>query len=633
MAKNYDWQRYWFSEGNSPLIINGFLYVHEYTKSVFTLETLTDVSCLVLLGEPGMGKSNEIKKIYETQTIDENSKKLYFNLSSYGDENRLVRDIFDSDEIRQWKNASSNLYLFLDSLDEALLNINTIALLLADEIEKLPKERLFLRIACRTAEWSTLSFLENKLKEIWKDDKCQILQIAPLQQKDVEVAAQDENLNAEKFISEIFNKSVSALASKPITLQFLLNLFGKNGSFPSTQTELYEKGCLTLCEEKNDRRKASKRIGKLTPEERFVISARIAALMIFGNKSSIWIGGITGEEESSDILISELSGYSEKRKDDSEFQITEEEIREVIFETGLFTGNGNNRLKFSHQTFAEFLAAWYLEYRKLSDDDVIKIIGENYLYPQLYETSAWIASRRTTIFQHLMRIDPLVLLRSDVLSAEEYLREELTERILELFENENAKDWTTYGYYQKLKHSKLAEQLRPFICDKTKGWLVRRVAIDIAEACEIKELQNDLLKLALDETELHPTRVNATYAVKRISDEETKSKLRPLIYGSYAEDENLELKGVAISALWREQLTTEELLNVFLEPPPNFLGSYKSFFYELVKKLQVEDLPIALNWLKKKMSRTGHLSFSMQGFAEEVMAVAWQNLDNPKTFE
>ena len=72
--------------------------------------------------------------------------------------------------------------MYLDSLDEALLNINTLALLLADEIEKLPKERLFFRIACRTAEWSNLSFLENKLKEIWKEDKCQILQIAPLQQ-------------------------------------------------------------------------------------------------------------------------------------------------------------------------------------------------------------------------------------------------------------------------------------------------------------------------------------------------------------------------------------------------------------------------------------------------------------------
>lgn len=630
---NYHWQRFWYKDEDSPITINGFLYVHEYTKGVFTLDSVSDISCLVLRGEPGMGKSREIEKKFKTKTEDENNKKIYFNLSSYGDENRLIKDIFYSDKMKQWKESDSILYFFLDSLDEALININTLALLLADEIEKLPKERLFLRIACRTAEWSNLSDLENKLKNVWKEDKCQILQISPLQQKDVEIAAQSENLSAENFLAEVFNKNVSALASKPVTLQFLLNLFRKNGSFPSTQTELYEKGCLTLCEEKNERRKASKRIGKLTPEQRFVISARIASLMIFGNKSSIWISGITGEEENSDILIGELSGYCEKRKDNSKFQITEEDIKEVTFETGLFTGNGNNRLKFSHQTFAEFLAAWYLEYRELSDELIIKIIGENYLYPQLYETSAWIASRRKTIFQHLMKIEPLVLLRSDVLSAEEYLRAELTKRLLELFEKEDAKDDITRGYYQKLKHSNLAEQLHPFITDKSKGWLVKRVAIDIAEACEVQELQKDLLELVLDETELHPTRVNAAYAVKRIADNETKSKLKPLIHGGYANDENLELKGVAISALWREQLTTEELFEIFVEPPHNFLGSNKSFFYQLSKELQVEDLPIVLNWLQRKIIETGYLSFDMQRFADEVMTFAWQNLNNKETFE
>jgi hypothetical protein len=72
-------------------------------------------------------------------------------------------------------------------------------------------------------------------------------------------------------------------------------------------------------------------------------------------------------------------------------------------------------MKFSHQTFAEFLSAWYLDYREIPDKTVIKIIGEKYLYPQLYETSAWVASRRESIFRHLMNLVPLILLRSDVM--------------------------------------------------------------------------------------------------------------------------------------------------------------------------------------------------------------------------
>jgi SIR2-like domain len=629
-TKIYDWKRYWHKQNESPSIFNGFLVVHEFTKDIFTLDSVSDVPCIVLLGEPGMGKSKEIERIYESQIPDDKNDKLRFNLSSTGEEKIIRQSIFESDKINKWKQNDSNLYLFLDSLDEALLNINTLAILLAEELEKLPIERLYLRIACRTAEWSNLSILENKLRYIWKDDKCQILQIAPLQQTNVENTAQTENLDSQKFIAEIFNKNVSVLAAKPVTLRFLVELFRKNNSFPSTQTELYKQGCLTLCEERSETRIASKRIGKLNSEKRLVIAARIAALMVFGNKSSIWIGKTIGQEDA-DLLLSELYGYSEKVKD-IEFQITEEHIKEVVFDTGLFTGNGENRSKFSHQTFAEFLASWYLEYRKVPDETIIEIIGETYLYPQLYETSAWIASQRKRVFQHLMKVAPLILLRSDVLSAEEKYRYELTERLLEIFENEEALDSNFRGSYHILKHSNIAEQLRPFITDKTKGWLVRRVVVDIIEACKIIELQNDLIKLVLDETELHATRVNAAYAVKRIGDTLTKAKLKPLIYGNHSNDEDLELKGVALSALWQEQLTVEEVFAVLVEPP-NLLGSYKTFIYDLGRNIKINDLPNALIWLRKKIVETEYLSYWMQTFADEIMKAAWQHLDNLIIFE
>ena len=631
MQKIFNWQRYWYKDENSPHIIDGFLYVHEYTRNVFTLDSVADVPCLVLRGEPGMGKSSEIERIYENFIEDENNEKFYFNLSTYGEENRLVRDVFESERIKQWKEGKTNLYLFLDSLDEALLNINTLALLLADEIGKFPEERLFVRIACRTAEWSNLSVLENKLKEIWKEDKCQILQIAPLQQKDVEIAVKDENLDAEKFIVEIYHKNVTALASKPVTLQFLLNLFDENESFPSNQTQLYEKGCLALCEEKNLRRKASKRTGDLTPEKRFVIAARIAALMIFGNKSSIWIGGITGEE-TSDILISDLSGYTEKRKDGTEFQITEDYIREVLSDTGLFTNNGNNRLKFSHQTFAEFLASWYLECRRLSDEIVIKLIGKNYLYPQLYETSAWISNQRKSIFQHLMKIAPATLLRSDILLAEDSTKAQLVEILLDLFDKEEAEGIDRF-YYRKLNHPKLAEQIRPYIVDKSKGWLVRTEAIDMAQICKVEELQNDFTKIALDKTDDQNIRVRAVYAIDWIGDSETKRQIRPLVFGKIEDDERFRLKGAALYVLWNEHLTAKELFSVLSPPNNHIAGSYESFLdSQMVEKLQTEDLPVALDWLVENMQDFMHRISSERRIADEILLMAWDNLDDEEIF-
>lgn len=632
---NYDWKRYWHKFGDSPHIFSGFLYVSEYSKDVFNLDSVSDTPCLILLGEPGMGKSKEIERIYETQIVDENTDKVYSNLSSYGygDTERLIREIFQSDKINQWKANNTNLYLYLDSLDEALLGIDTLALLLADEIEKLPKERLFLRIACRTAEWSNLSALENKLKGIWKEDKCKILQIALLQSKDVEIAAKAENLDSGKFLAEIYNKSATALASKPVTLQLLLGLFRKNSSFPNTQTELYEKGCLNYCEETNERRKAAKRIGKLTPEQRFRIASRIAALMIFGNKSSIWIGGTTGEEESSDILISELSEYSERRKDNSEFEVSQDDIKEVIFHTGLFTGNGRNRLKFSHQTFAEFLASWYLEYKKISDELVIKIIGEEYLYPQLYETSAWIANQRTTIFQHLMKVAPAILLRSDILLADESSRVRLVDILLDIFDKEES-EGIDRNYYRKLKHQKIAEQLKPYIIDKTKGWLVRSEALDIVQVCEIRELQNDLVNIALDNKDDQNVRVHAAYAVDWVADSETKAKLKPLVFGKEEDDPRFRLKGVAVSMLWDEHLTAKELFSVLSTPSSYFTGSYEVFLgSEFIDKLKIKDLPIALDWLIENIEDFLHHVSSERGLADKILLMAWDNLEQVEIFE
>src|SRR5262245_16040039 len=122
--KNYSWQRYWYKAGETPRIFNGFLSVwDEFENVAFHFEKFSQIPCLVLLGEPGMGKSTEIEKIYENQTEDDNTIKFYRNLALVPDSTYLNDKVFNSTKIKTWKNSNKNLYLFLDSLDEALLSI------------------------------------------------------------------------------------------------------------------------------------------------------------------------------------------------------------------------------------------------------------------------------------------------------------------------------------------------------------------------------------------------------------------------------------------------------------------------------------------------------------------------------
>jgi hypothetical protein len=446
----YSWQRYWRKSPESRPLPDGFLSVWEKYETVyFPISEFADIQCLILLGEPGMGKSTEIKRMFENFTETETSKKLFHNLSSSPDTSHLYKKIFEHQKFIDWKNGSGTLHLFLDSLDEALFHIETLSALLIDEFNEVQTHRLFVRLACRAAEWSGLSKFENELQALWGEKNFQILHLAPLQRRDIVEAAQIDKSNGESFLKEVIEKRVSTLAAKPVTFELLLNLFKRNSQFPASQSELYERGCLALLEEDQEI-KTSERHDVLTAEQRFLISARIASVMIFSNKSSIWIGRDTGEKTEADISISELVGFSERGKS-GEFFVDEKHI-EITILKGLFTSHSPNRIRFSHQTFAEFLSAWYLNHRDLKDETVIKLIGEKYLYPQLYETSAWIAARRQNIFRHLMKIAPIILLRSDVISADENLRFELATRVLEVFDNEEARDTWIWGHYDKLRN-------------------------------------------------------------------------------------------------------------------------------------------------------------------------------------
>lgn len=613
----------------------GYLFVFSnFSKEVVTFDKISHIPCLALLGEPGIGKSyaleTEIKNLESTLTKQSNEVILFFNLRSYSSEVRLIEEVFENEKFKEWFSGSHILNLFLDSLDEGLLRIDTLTALLVDKLKSLPIKRLKFRIACRTAEWS--SFLESQLKELWGEASFRAYELAPLQIMDVSTAAKTEGLDPEVFLSEVAAKSAEPLAAKPVTLKMLLNLFRLHNALPRSQSELYERACLLLCEEESEGRKTK---WKLTAHQRLRVAARIAAITTFSNKASIWIGIDTGEQTESDLLVSDIAGGFEKDKDRVDFHVTENCVREALAATGLFTSRGMNRLGWQHQTYNEFLAAWYLDLLNLEDATILRLLrnsdDEGFLAPQLYETAAWIAGKRTEVFKVLMETEPLVLLRSDVLSSDDLVRAKLTSALLRVFDEEKEFDrWELRSYYSRLKHAKIPEQLRSYLKDKSKGSLVRRVAIDIAEECQIKELQNDLANIALDQSETLSTRASAASAVSEIGDSQTRVRLKPLALGEAGEDPESELKGYGLMCVWPEHMTAAELFNT-LTDEPNLYGSYKSFLSrKLIPWLKTEDLPVALDWVRDITKDKGAFDFDRKAVSAEILLRAWEALDDER---
>ncbi len=645
----YNWKRFWCPRtGHLNLSDDGYMVDPDSewgrfsNPDVVSFETIVNFPCLGFLGEPGMGKTHTMqaqRAAIDRQVSEEGGRTLWLDLRSYGSEDRLIRGLFANPTLTSWANASYPLHIFLDSLDECLLRINTLATLLVDEFQKYSNllERLYLRIACRTAEWP--GTLEKGLQALWGEEAVGVYELAPLRRVDVVEAAKANGLDANALLREIDRTAVVSFVTKPVTLGFLLNIYRGNGRFPSTQTELYRQGCHLLCEEPNASRRDARLRGALSAEQRMVVAARIAAVTIFANRYAIWTGLDLGNVPNEDVPVRELC-IGRETASENDFEVSEAAVKETLT-TGLFSSRGPQRMGWVHQSYAEFLAAQYLAQPQMTPVQMMSLLihpddPARKVVPQLHETAAWLAGIVSTVFQDIMRTNPDVLLRSDVATADGKDRAALVESLLKQYDEEQLldSDWDVRSRYGKLAHPDVTEQLRPYICDATKGIVVRNVAVDIAEACKLQTLQSALADIALDPSQPQPIRVNCAFAVSRIGDGETKAGLKPLAIGEAGDDPDDELKGCGLRAVWPAHMTAEELFAVLTSPKREALsGMYELFLSsELVPHLEPVDLPEALKWVEVQQPRH-ELPYPFTHIIDAIMLKGWECLESPGVLE
>lgn len=259
----YEWKRFWFPRGAEiDLSDGGFLTDPDgpagriAKHSAATLMALTDQRCLVLLGEPGIGKSHTLeagRPAIDAEIQGRGDQIHWVDFKAVGEQSNLPRQLLEHQKIIDWINGGYFLHLFLDSVDEGLVHIKRLSNVLLGELQEWPVDRLFLRVACRPSEWPAA--FEDGLKELFlaagadANNPIHTCELAPLRRSDVIRAAETEQLDPGAFLDEVKHMGVAPLAGKPITLRFLLDLFGKNRALPQTQAELYRSGCLILCED------------------------------------------------------------------------------------------------------------------------------------------------------------------------------------------------------------------------------------------------------------------------------------------------------------------------------------------------------------------------------------------------
>src|ERR1700733_9707365 len=131
----YPWRRFWVPpDGSIDLSDGGFLRDPSNLMagpcSLVPLAALQPWRSLALLGEPGIGKSTTLKEEADriaALPVNAGCVSIYVDLRAFSSDLLLYRRLFESEKFIAWNNGRSPLFLHLDSLDEALLRIDSIA--------------------------------------------------------------------------------------------------------------------------------------------------------------------------------------------------------------------------------------------------------------------------------------------------------------------------------------------------------------------------------------------------------------------------------------------------------------------------------------------------------------------------
>ena len=144
-------ERFWVERGASASLDGGFLVDprqswgngYRLNEMAKTLAELNGLGCIVLLGEPGAGKTTAVREACQA------AGATYLDLGGYGTEDRIVREVIRGSVIENWRSEASVDCLYLDGFDEARTKVPHLSSLFETAIGEWDCSALRLRIACR----------------------------------------------------------------------------------------------------------------------------------------------------------------------------------------------------------------------------------------------------------------------------------------------------------------------------------------------------------------------------------------------------------------------------------------------------------------------------------------------------
>jgi hypothetical protein len=629
---HFEWTRFWSPSDYEFSTEDGFLKdprpEGKYAQyDVFgddrlrTLDELSEVPCLILLGEPGIGKSEELSQLPATSSPSHSL--LQIDLGEILDGSDLKDRVLRSEALREWKESDQAITLILDALDECQIQVENVAKVLKNRLFENAgsSDQIRLRIACRSASWP--SSLTSAFSDFWGEDQVKRYQLTPLRKKDVLEAAEKLGIAGSDFLGAVEDADAGPLAAVPLSLGGLLRTYQGSRDLPVRKRELFEQYVLKLCEEQNPDRiesGAEGATGILDPKERVAVLARIAAQMVFSNRNRVLLqtrAGYRADSQFPDqnlLFLDEVTGGTELYEYATSVNVTSRTVEDAVSFSGLLNGSPETGFRWLHRTFAEFLAARFVDVHQMEEGQIRSLLEHDYdqeLAPQLRNVIAWLSAMGDRYLQYVARKDPSIALDGDILEYDAPTRQRFLESLFGAIQREEIEYsflWNqSLRNTSKLTHPDLAVQVRERLQDAEASDDVIDYALQIARDHSLSELSGEALNVAKDSSRNSHVRAKAVRFVDEFGSDEEVGALRPLAVSPDESDESRRVAYESRIALLPDKLSFTELIEAIEEDADSHEAKRHpdNWYYELdrnatalLEQLSTPQLHESIQWTR-----------------------------------
>jgi hypothetical protein len=604
-------------------------------------DVAADAGALVLLGEPGVGKTTVLRALTDgLSDLEEDPEGapavLWLDAADVSDvsfQDRLGRYLASLPNKHQAVEASAevesgepepavtgwNLTVVLDQLDESPM-LSRLAAELRRGLKGRDASRVRWLVACRTSDYP------SALTAVLTDAAggCVLADLAPLTRGEAVKVGAGEDVDGGELISAAIASGAGALASIPLTLKLLAQTFKEQRRLEGTPADLFGHGVRLLVQE-NDADRWPRVDAVSSVDQRLAVAARIAARMVLSGQRTVWRGVELGANRL-DVGAGSLAAGHELTPN-GPFEVTPA-IVSATLSTALFTGRGEHRLAFRHSSMAAYLTAIYIQTHEVSRAQLTSLFlvagddGSTSIPAPLRETVAWLLTLEPRHGQWLISADPQSLAAHSHLVDSPAVRALLVEGLLRRAADIELGDFPWQRHQTRLAHPGLADQLVNVLVDAGRGppadWSARartRLAVRLADEASSSALAESLLCLTESDLWDPYERQLAAAAAMHSTPDIAVPRLRALLlkladveYGRQVDADD-ELRGRLLHMLWPDHLTIEEVLPCLRSRTRRSLfGSYAAFLRTMPADVTDSDLPTLLDWATTPPTASLHSS-------------------------